>query len=392
MMARGLIDELSAAKGSVVNVTSIAGSRVHPFAGAAYATSKAALASLTREMASDFGRVGVRVNSIAPGEIDNRDPVAGHRKDRRAADSDAPARHAGRGGEDHLCLCTETSSYVNGAEIISTAVSTFRACSVPMKSERGSIFLFDAFSSCEPVSTSLENALTGPHDGTLCHHGCAVRGIAAALSARLLSRGRAAARARQAARADRPRHRGPDCWRSALPLMSAASSASIRTGDARRREEGGGACCANLHLDRRQGPKTCRTISAASMFVTIEGAPLDGSRSDAGTPRAPGGASRRDPRQRILFRHGRPQPMARRLQQRAARLVEGKPVVGIEQRRANHRDVAGFFQGTRFHATDVTRVDTGHEISVSDLRAGCSRSRHLRRRAWRQGRTDAARC
>src|SRR3978361_673958 len=70
MMARGLLEELKAAKGSVVNVTSIAGSRVHPFAGAAYAPSKAALASLTREMASDFGRIGVRVNSIAPGEID----------------------------------------------------------------------------------------------------------------------------------------------------------------------------------------------------------------------------------------------------------------------------------------------------------------------------------
>jgi len=35
---RGLIKELKAVKGSVVNVTSIAGSRVHPFAGAAYAT------------------------------------------------------------------------------------------------------------------------------------------------------------------------------------------------------------------------------------------------------------------------------------------------------------------------------------------------------------------
>src|SRR5258705_10832215 len=69
-LARGLLEELKAAKGSVVNVTSIAGSRVHPFAGAAYATSKAALASLTREMASDFCRFGVRVNSIAPGEID----------------------------------------------------------------------------------------------------------------------------------------------------------------------------------------------------------------------------------------------------------------------------------------------------------------------------------
>ena len=70
MLARGLIEELKRAKGAVVNVTSIAGSRVHPFAGAAYATSKAALASLTREMAADFGRVGVRVNAIAPGEID----------------------------------------------------------------------------------------------------------------------------------------------------------------------------------------------------------------------------------------------------------------------------------------------------------------------------------
>ena len=54
----------------MVNVTSIAGSRVHPFAGAAYATSKAALAALTREMAADFGRLGIRVNAIAPGEID----------------------------------------------------------------------------------------------------------------------------------------------------------------------------------------------------------------------------------------------------------------------------------------------------------------------------------
>ena len=36
MLARGLINELQEAQGSVVNVTSIAGSRVHPFAGAAF--------------------------------------------------------------------------------------------------------------------------------------------------------------------------------------------------------------------------------------------------------------------------------------------------------------------------------------------------------------------
>ena len=40
LLARGLIEELEAARGAVVNVSSIAGSRVHPFAGAAYATLK----------------------------------------------------------------------------------------------------------------------------------------------------------------------------------------------------------------------------------------------------------------------------------------------------------------------------------------------------------------
>jgi len=70
IMARGLQEELAATKGAIVNVTSIAGVRVHPFAGAAYATSKAALAALTREMAHDFGPLGVRVKAIAPGEVD----------------------------------------------------------------------------------------------------------------------------------------------------------------------------------------------------------------------------------------------------------------------------------------------------------------------------------
>ena len=52
VLARGLQNELAAAKGAVVNVTSIAGSRVHPFAGSAYATSKAALSALTRDIQS----------------------------------------------------------------------------------------------------------------------------------------------------------------------------------------------------------------------------------------------------------------------------------------------------------------------------------------------------
>jgi len=116
-LARGLIEELKATKGSVVNVTSIAGSRVHPFAGAAYATSKAALAALTREMAYDFGKVGVRVNAIAPGEIDTSILSPGTEK---IVEQQIPLQRLGTPDEVAkiiYVLCTETSSYVNGAEI-----------------------------------------------------------------------------------------------------------------------------------------------------------------------------------------------------------------------------------------------------------------------------------
>ena len=117
MLARGLLDQLKAAKGSVVNVTSIAGSRVHPFAGAAYATSKAALASLTREMAADFGPLGVRVNAIAPGEIDTAILSPGTDK---IVDQQIPLHRLGTPDEVAkiiYVLCTDTASYVHGAEI-----------------------------------------------------------------------------------------------------------------------------------------------------------------------------------------------------------------------------------------------------------------------------------
>jgi len=116
MLARGLLAELEAAKGSVVNVTSIAGSRVHPFAGSAYATSKAALAALTREMASDFGPHGVRVNAISPGEIDTS--ILSPGTDKIVAQ--IPMRRLGTPEEVAKAiyfLCTEQSGYVHGAEI-----------------------------------------------------------------------------------------------------------------------------------------------------------------------------------------------------------------------------------------------------------------------------------
>ena len=116
ILARGLKEELLKAKGAIVNVTSIAGSRVHPFAGAAYATSKAALGALTREMSKDFGPLGVRVNAIAPGEVKTAILSEGTEK----IVADIPMKRLGLPEEvadTIFYLCSKEASYVSGAEI-----------------------------------------------------------------------------------------------------------------------------------------------------------------------------------------------------------------------------------------------------------------------------------
>ncbi|MCP5039325.1 MAG: SDR family oxidoreductase [Rhodobacteraceae bacterium] len=116
VLARGLRHELAAAKGAVVNVTSIAGSRVHPFAGAAYSTSKAALAALTREMAHDFGPMGVRVNAVAPGEVETDILSPGTNE----IVKELPLKRLGQPEEVAAAiwfLCSQDASYISGSEL-----------------------------------------------------------------------------------------------------------------------------------------------------------------------------------------------------------------------------------------------------------------------------------
>ena len=55
--------------GSIVNIASMAGIRgmVPPMCSAAYSASKGAVVAITMQAASEWGRMGVRVNAIAPG-------------------------------------------------------------------------------------------------------------------------------------------------------------------------------------------------------------------------------------------------------------------------------------------------------------------------------------
>jgi len=118
-LARGFAAALHTAKGAIVNITSIAGHAVHPFAGSAYSTSKAALSSLTRELAAEMGQIGVRVNAVAPGEIETAmlspetDQLIPRIPMHRLGTPDEVAGAV-------YSLCSDDFSYVTGTEIFIT--------------------------------------------------------------------------------------------------------------------------------------------------------------------------------------------------------------------------------------------------------------------------------
>jgi len=117
LLAKGLFEELRQSQGCILNVTSIVGTRVHPFAGVAYACSKAALSALTRELAAEFGPHGIRVNSIAPGEIATSILSPGTDV---LVENEVPMKRLGKPEEVASLiyfLCSNGASYINGTEV-----------------------------------------------------------------------------------------------------------------------------------------------------------------------------------------------------------------------------------------------------------------------------------
>lgn len=114
--ARACVPLLQKTQGAIVNITSIAGSRVHPFAGSAYSTSKAALTALTRELAADTAHLGIRCNAVCPGEINTAILSPGTDK----LVERIPLKRLGSPDEVSSIiyfLCSEAASYITGAEI-----------------------------------------------------------------------------------------------------------------------------------------------------------------------------------------------------------------------------------------------------------------------------------
>lgn len=106
--------------GSVVNVTSISGLRASTLR-AAYGTSKAALAHLTKQQAVELAALGIRVNAVAPGPVDTAMAKAVHTPEIRADYHDhMPLNRYGLESELAeviVFLCSDRASYITGQVI-----------------------------------------------------------------------------------------------------------------------------------------------------------------------------------------------------------------------------------------------------------------------------------
>jgi 3-oxoacyl-[acyl-carrier protein] reductase len=106
-------------EGSIIALSSAVG--VYGNAGQAnYAAAKAGIIGLTRSVAKEYGRFGVRANVVAPGFIDTDMTAAMEAGPRAAAVADIPLRRFGEPEEVAYLvafLASSRAAYINGAVV-----------------------------------------------------------------------------------------------------------------------------------------------------------------------------------------------------------------------------------------------------------------------------------
>lgn len=120
-VVRAALPHLLAVRGAVALVASVAGRYPQP-GGAAYAVSKAGVASLARAIALEYGPRGVRANAVSPGYMDTpmAAPLMSRPHLREAIEHELPLRYAAAPEEIApviAFLLSDEGRYVTGEEV-----------------------------------------------------------------------------------------------------------------------------------------------------------------------------------------------------------------------------------------------------------------------------------
>lgn len=111
-------------RASYINISSVIGLvSTAPIGGASYAASKAGTLGLTRELAGQWGRRGIRVNAVVPGWFDTEmtDGLFSNEKSAGWVRRNTMLGRGGRAGEVDgavLFLASDASSYMTGQTLV----------------------------------------------------------------------------------------------------------------------------------------------------------------------------------------------------------------------------------------------------------------------------------
>ena len=110
-------------KGSIVNISSMAGLVGLPSASSAYTASKGSVRALTKNVSTQYGQYNIRCNSVHPGFIETEmlEKVLSDKKEREKRLDMTPLGIIGTANDVALAvlfLASDESSYITGAELV----------------------------------------------------------------------------------------------------------------------------------------------------------------------------------------------------------------------------------------------------------------------------------